>query len=145
MYRHIVSTFLGSFRLVIRGTASIDQSKLNVLGHKSIRTLAAGRYKKVNPRTNRDGCLATGLSALANSGTRPPPMRNLPNVRIAKLPAKIVELRHLLGPSSVSCKTNYSILQFQHEFQVKRAISFLVFQQSFLKFFETFFYLLGLS
>jgi len=81
----------------MRGTASIDQSKLSVLGHSSILALAAGRYRNVRPRVSRDGCLAVGLSALANSGLLPASLSR-PSASSARPPDRMPTLRPRVNP-----------------------------------------------
>lgn len=50
------------------GIDSIDQSKLSNVGHISIHTLYAGRYRKVRVRVRRLGETDAGLSAGAKIG-----------------------------------------------------------------------------
>lgn len=63
--------FLESKKDVIRGIASIDQSKLNVTGHTRSLKLNVGKYENVRNRVIIEGFLEVGLSADAKSGVLP--------------------------------------------------------------------------
>lgn len=56
---------------LIRGIASIDQSKLNTEGYKRRRKLKHGRYVNVKKRVVMEAAFDVGLSAVANVGRVP--------------------------------------------------------------------------